>query len=54
MKHSSVARLRQALKVLRGVGLCSLRVCGQGRLSVLLLSEGLFLIYYSPHSNSSK
>ena len=47
MKRGSVARLRQALKALRGVGLCSLRVCGQVRLSVLLLSESLFLMYYS-------
>lgn len=47
MKGGSVARLRQELKALGGVGLCSWRVCGKVRLSVLLLSEGLFLIYSS-------
>lgn len=44
---SSVARLERALRVLEGVGLCAVRVCGQVRILILLLSQSLFLSYHS-------
>lgn len=44
---SLVARLERAPRALEGVGPCAVKVCGQARILILLLSWSLFLRYHS-------